>query len=203
MKMIKILAVLAMGLYASTALADAKKDEIFKSIDDAFVVQKYGTADKLLGTITPEEAIVRLTNHASTGDIPAMWMLAKQYNRMGEGYRQDMANWTYSAVLGTRAYLNTCTDKEQIKAAEYKIIKTYSDEIHGARLYQDIRDKAIDYAIDFYSKNSSSFEFKNPMWVCGMLRKVDGEYFKTENINYLFKDEVERFKDPTKDLKKD
>ena len=141
-----------MGIYASTALADAKKEEVFKSIDDAFAVQKYGTADKLLSTITPEEAIVRLTSHASTGDIPAMWMLAKQYNRMGEGYRQDMANWTYSAVLGTRAYLNTCSDKEQIKAAEYKIIKTYSDEVHGARLYQDIRDKAIDYAIDFYTK---------------------------------------------------
>ena len=122
-----------MGIYASTALADAKKEEVFKSIDDAFAVQKYGTADKLLSTITPEEAIVRLTSHASTGDIPAMWMLAKQYNRMGEGYRQDMANWTYSAVLGTRAYLNTCTDKEQIKAAEYKIIKTYQVSILKTR----------------------------------------------------------------------
>ena len=53
-KIIKIMAVLAMGIYASTALADAKKEEVFESIGDAFAVQKYGTADKLLGTITPE-----------------------------------------------------------------------------------------------------------------------------------------------------
>jgi hypothetical protein len=130
-------------------------------LDVALYSRNYAKAEELAATQTSAQNLPVFRKWATAGLVPAMWMLANQL--YSDGDLQGSANWTYTAVLGSRLDASICTN---LKGApvEAILLRHYWPVVNSARTVPLRMAHAVDFAVGFFRQNN--LVTQDVPWIC-------------------------------------
>ena len=130
-------------------------------LDIALYSRNYAKAEELAAGQTSAQNLPVFRKWATAGLVPAMWMLANQL--YGDGDLQGSANWTYTAVLGSRMDASVCTNLKGT-SVESLLLRHYWPVVNSARMVPLRMAHAVDFAVGFFRQNS--LVTQDIPWIC-------------------------------------